>query len=251
MCGFIEDGPVSASTEFVIDNFASLLFGVTGNRPGGLVMTLLLATVGLAFGTVVALAIGAVHDSHRRSVRWLANGYVHVIRGVPLVLLFLLIHQSLGTGRILGISTTPVGSAIVGLILYSSAYQADIIKTGLRSVPSGMIEWARLMGASRVQAYRLVKLPYTLRVMLPALTGQGITLFKDTSVVVIIGVADLTTTARIVLGGDVGNAPFWVATYLTVGFLYFAVAFGMSRLALRLERRYVAGNMIHSLATTD
>ena len=65
---------------------------------------------------------------------------------------------------------------------------------------------------------------------------------------VIIGVAELTTTARIVLGSDVGNTPFWVATYLTVGLLYFVVAFAVSRLALRGERRYQAGNLVRSLA---
>ena len=133
-------------------------------------------------------------------------------------------------------------------MLYSSAYQADIIRTGLRSVPGGIVDWARLMGSSRWQVYRRVKLPYSLRVMQPALAGQGITLFKDTSVVVIIGVADLTTTARIVLGGDVGNAPYWVATYLMVGLLYFGVAFGLSRLALRGERRYRSGDLVNSLA---
>ena len=63
-----------------------------------------------------------------------------------------------------------------------------------------------------------------------------------------LGVAELTTTARIVLGSDVGNTPFWVATYLTVGLLYFVVAFAVSRLALRGERRYQAGNLVRSLA---
>ena len=120
----------------------------------------------------------------------------------------------------------------------------------MRSVPTGIVDSARLAGSSSWQVYRLVKLPYSLRVMQPALSGQGITLFKDTSVVVIIGVADLTTTARIVLGGDVGNTSYWVATYLVVGLLYFVVAFGLSRLALRVEGRFRAGDLVHSLADT-
>ncbi|MGI9645881.1 MAG: hypothetical protein ACR2O6_11295, partial [Ilumatobacteraceae bacterium] len=81
----------------------------------------------------------------------------------------------------------------------------------------------------------LVRLPYGVRVMQPALAGQAITLFKDSSVVIVLGVADLTTTARIALGSDVTNAPFWVATYLTVGAIYFVVAFTVSRVARRRE----------------
>ena len=133
-------------------------------------------------------------------------------------------------------------------MLYSSSYQADIVYTGLRTVPLKLVDDARLMGSTRWQVFGHVKLPYSLRVMQPALTGQAITLFKDTSVVVILGVADLTTNARIALGSDVTNAPFWVATYLTVGFLYFLVAFGLSRLARRGEKRLQRGDLVHSLA---
>lgn len=72
--------------------------------------------------------------------------------------------------------------------------------------------------------------------MRPALTTQAITIFKDSSVVVVLGVSDLTTNARIALGGDVTNAPYWVATYLLVGFLYWCVAFGLARFAERRSR---------------
>ncbi len=240
---------MSAHLEFLGDNLANLLFGFPGHRPGGLVMSVLLALVGVGAGLTLAVGLGSALDSRFRSVRMLAGGYVHVFRGIPLVLLILLVHQVAGNGRVPGLVTTPLGSAFVALALYSSAYQADIIRTGLRSVPVGMVDWARLMGGSRWAVYRLVKLPYSLRVMQPALAGQGISLFKDTSVVIIIGVADLTTTARIALGADVGNAPFWVATYLAVGLLYFAVAFGISRLALLGERRYPAGDLVRSLGS--
>ena len=242
---------MSDQIDFLLDSIPHLLYGFPGQRPGGLVMSVLLALVGAGAGLAAAVVVASAHDARSWWVRRLAQGYVHVFRGIPLILLVLLIHQLISSGRILGLSTTPLASACIALILYSSAYQADIIRTGLRSVPVGMVEWARVMGSSRWQVYRLVKLPYSLRVMQPALAGQGITVFKDTSVVVIIGVAELTTTARIVLGSDVGNTPFWVATYLTVGLLYFLIAFGVSRLALRGERQYLAGNLVHSLAIPD
>ncbi len=84
--------------------------------------------------------------------------------------------------------------------------------------------------------------------MLPAFTGQAVSLFKDTSVVIILGVAELMTVARIALGSDVGNAPYWVALFLVVGFLYFIVAFSLSRLAQRWERSHRRGDLVHTLA---
>ena len=239
---------MSDQLEFVLENLPNLLIGFPGQRPGGLLMTLGLAAVGLGVGFAVSVGVAAVLDSRIRLVRGLAAAYVQVFRGIPLLLLLLIVHQMLGGGHLLGFRSTSLVSAVVALVLYSSSYQADIIHTGLRTVPPALVEDARLMGSSRGQVFARVKLPYGLRVMQPALTGQAITLFKDTSVVVILGVADLTTTARIALGTDVTNAPFWVATYLTVGLLYFVVAFGLSRIALRHERRLRRGDLVHALA---
>lgn len=239
---------MSDQLEFVLENLPDLLIGFPGQRPGGLLMTLVLAAVGLGIGFVVSVGVAAALDSRIRVLRWSAAAYVQTFRGIPLLLLLLLIHQLLGGGRLLGFGSSSLVSAFVALVLYSSSYQADIIHTGLRTVPGVLIDDARLMGSRRAQVFTHVKLPYSLRVMQPALTGQAITLLKDTSVVVILGVADLTTTARIVIGTEVTNAPYWVATYLTVGLLYFAVAFGLSRLALRHERRLRRGDLVHVIA---
>lgn len=238
---------MSEQAEFLLENLPNLLIGFPGHRPGGLLMSLLLAVVGLTIGFAVALVVGSARTSRFRVVRWVAAGHIQVFRGVPLILLLVIVYQLLGSTTVFGLST-PLLAAFVALVLYSSAYQADIIYAGLRTVPINLVDDARLMGSTRWQVFGRVKLPYSLRVMLPAHTGQVITLFKDTSVVVILGVADLTTNARIALGSDVTNAPFWVATYLTVGLLYFAVAFGLSRLARRGERRLQRSDLVHSLA---
>jgi ABC-type amino acid transport system permease subunit len=175
------------------------------------------------------------------------QAYVEVFRGLPLILLLVLVHQVVGSPRF-GLNFSPRTSALISLTLYSSAYQAEITRAGLRCVPQPLVDSARLMGSTRWQIYRLVKLRYAIRVMLPAFTGQAISLFKDTSVVVIIGVAELMTAARIALGNDVANAPYWVSIYLMVGFLYFCVALALSQLAQRWERRTHSGDLIHSLA---
>ncbi|MCP4423075.1 MAG: amino acid ABC transporter permease [Chloroflexi bacterium] len=233
---------------FLLDNLLNLLFGFPGRRPGGLMMSILLAAIAISLGFVIAILIGTVYDSEKRPLHWATYLYVQIFRGLPLILLVLLVHSVLGYGRRLGLPITPFISALVALTLYSSAYQAEIVRAGLRAVPPYLTESAQLLGSSPNQIYRLIKLPYTWRTMLPAFTGQAISLFKDTSVVIIIGVADLMTTARIALGSDVGNAPFWVGLYLLVGFFYFIVAFGLSRWAHRRERLSQMGDLVHSLA---
>ena len=248
MFGFTGAVRVSEQLEFILENLPNLLVGFPGHRPGGLLMSLVLALFGLTVGFAAGLVVVGALTSRFRPVRWFGAGYVQVFRGVPLILLLLIVHQLLGGASVPGIVSAPLLSAFLALVLYSSSYQADIIYTGLRAVPVNLVDDARLMGATPWQVFGQIKLPYSLRVMQPALAGQGITLFKDTSVVVVLGVADLTTNARIALGSDVTNAPYWVATYLTVGLLYFVVAFGLSRLASRSERRLQHGDLVHSLA---
>jgi His/Glu/Gln/Arg/opine family amino acid ABC transporter permease subunit len=221
---------------FIADYLPELLIGFPGHRPGGLLMSVLLAIGGLAIGLVLALGLALLHESRQASLRLLARTVVYLGRGVPLILMLLLVHQFLGTGR-LGVTTSSLQSALVTLAIYSAAYQAEILHTGLRAVPAMLVDDARLLGASRTAVFWRIRLPYALRVMQPALTGQAITVFKDSSVVVVLGVADLTTTARIVLGAEVANAPRWLAVYLTVGVLYLGVALALSRLAARTERR--------------
>ena len=232
---------------FLIENLPHLLIGFPGHRPGGLLLSVFLAAVAVGLGFLIALPLGSGSDSDLWPVRWLCRLYIELFRGLPLILLLILVHQMSGRLR-LGIDLTPRMSAIIALTLYSSAYQAELVRAGLRLVPNQLVETAQSMGSTPWQAFCFVKLPYALRVMLPAFTGEAISLFKDTSVVVIIGVAELMTVARMVLGGDVSNAPYWVGMYLMVGLLYFGVAFTLSQLAERWERRTKMGDLVHSLA---
>jgi len=221
--------------EFVVRNLGNFLIGFPGNRPGGLLMSLILTAVGFSLGLAVALVVAATRDARSRAVRAVTAAYIRVVSGIPLILLLLLTHQLMAGRTVPGLDPA-LTSALLTLVLYSGAYQGDIFAAGFRGVPNGVIEDARLLGCKPWQVFALVKLPYSLRAMQPALTSQAITLFKDSSVVVILGVADLTTTARIALGSDVTNAPHWVATYLTVGVIYFLVALTLSRGAHRWEQ---------------
>lgn len=231
---------------FLAEKLPSLLIGFPGQRPGGLVLSITLAIVGVAAGFVIAVLVSSGYEARWKPIHWFARIYVDVFRGLPLILLLVLVHQVIGSPRY-GLNLSPRASALTALALYSGAYQAEIVRAGLRTVPQQLIESARLMGFNRWQIYGQVKLRYAFRTMLPAFTGQAISLFKDTSVVVIIGVAELMTVARIALGNDVANAPYWVGVYLLVGLLYFCVAFCLSQLARRWEARTQSGDLVHAL----
>ena len=224
---------MSEQIAFLWRHLPNLLWGFPQNRPGGLLLSILLSSGAIVAGLVLALVLGSLQHSRFRIVRWFAGRIVWALRGIPLIVLLILLFQILGTGVLFGLELSSFWSAAVTLTLYAAAYQADIVRAGIGSVPQLLIDDARVLGASPFVVARTITFPYAFRTMRPALATQAITIFKDSSVVVVLGVADLTTTARIVLGSDVTNAPFWVGTYLLVGFLYWIVAFGLSRLSER------------------
>lgn len=238
---------MSEQVNFLVQNLPNLLFGFPGQRPGGLTLSLFLAVLGIATGFLVAMVVAAGRESRLWLVRWLARGYVEIFRGIPLILLLLLIYQVIG-GQRFGLNLSPRFAAVVTLALYSGAYQTEILRAGLKAVPSQLIDSARLMGSTPWQLYRLIRLRYAFRVMLPAFTGQAISLFKDTSVVIIIGVGELMTVARSVLGSDIRNTPYWVSLYVLVGCLYFVLAFSLSMIARHWERQRQSRDLVHSLA---
>lgn len=212
-----------------------LLIGFPGSRPGGLALSILLTAGSLVVGTSLGVLLGLAQESRLRILRLPALAVTRVVRGIPLLVLLVLVHTFVGAGRIPGIETTALQSAALTLTAYAAAYQADVVAAGVRSVPTTWVDHALLLGTSRMRINRTIVAPRALRTMRPALLTQAITVFKDSSVVVVLGVSDLTTNARIALGGDVGNAPYWVATYLLVGLLYWAVARGASAIVARTD----------------
>lgn len=222
---------MSEQLQFLIRQLPNLLWGFPGNRPGGLLLSVLLSGGAIAVGLVLATGLAFARHSPNSAIALLADRIVWVIRGIPLIVLLVLLFQFLGTGAVLGMEFSAFWSAAITLTLYAAAYLSDVVTVGISAVPDQLREDARLLGASRGAVARTITLPYVMRTMRPALVTQAVTVFKDSSVVVVLGVSDLTTNARIALGGDVNNAPFWVATYLLVGVLYWCVAFALSRAA--------------------
>lgn len=230
------------TAEFLWKILPNLLVGLPGQRPGGLILSILISLGAVAIGFPIALIVGSAGASSRWLLRRLADIYVACFRGLPLLLLLLLIHQGLG-GRSFGLTFSPIQSTMIALTLYVSAYQAEVVRAGLLAVPRELMESARVLGAGTLETFLRVRLRYTLQTMLPGFVNETITLFKDSSVVMVLGVGDLMMVARAQLGSTIRNSIYWVPTYILVGILYALVAFGLSRLAVYWERRYTPPQM--------
>ncbi len=232
---------------FIWQNLPNLLIGFPQHRPGGLILSIWLAVLSLLLGFIIAVFVGSGRGSKKMMVRWLSMGYIEIFRGLPLILLLFLIHQGVG-GRRFGLDLSPYQSATIALTLYTSAYQAEIIRSGLQNVPPQLVDSAKLVGASSWQVHWQIKMQYVLRTMIPAFTGQAISLFKDTSVVVVLAVGELLTVTRIILGSDVTNAPYWLTLYIVVGLFYLTIALLASTLAKRWEKKYTNPDLVYALA---
>lgn len=237
---------MSDQLEFLLNALPNLLIGFPNHRPGGLLLSIILAISGIGLGFLPAVLAAAGSESRYRPIRLLARLYVQLVRGLPLILLLLLVQNILGLSfRRLNISATT--AAVVTLALFSSAYQAEVIRAGLRAVPVSIVESARTLGDSPLRVFWVIKLRYALRVMLPALAGEAISLFKDTSIVVVLGVADLMTVASVALGSSGVTAPYWVGIYTLVGLLYFIVAFALSQFLQQREKGSVLAGQVQTV----
>lgn len=213
---------------------AVLLAAVDTMRWGGLLLTFMLTAVGiiLSFPIGVLLALG--RRSNLPIVKLSCIIFIEVVRGVPLItvlfianLMLPLLHPSLAT-------IEGVYRAMAGITLFSAAYLAENVRGGLQSIPSGQEEAARALGLGGWQVTLFITLPQALRAVIPALVGQAISLFKDTSLVAIIGLFDLTRIADsvIVQPEFIGARP---EAYLFISIIYFLFSYLMAWASRRLE----------------
>ena len=197
----------------------------------GLGLGLELALVSIAIGCVIGLLMAFALLSKHRPLRVLASVYVTVIRNTPILVLILLIYFALPS---LGIRLDKIPSFIITLSLYAGAYLTEVFRGGLLSIPKGLREAGLAIGLGEWQVKAYITVPVMLRNVLPALSNNFISLFKDTSLAAVIAVPELTYQAR-----KLNTETFRVAeAWLTASVLYLAtclvIAWGL-RLA---ERRY-------------
>ena len=213
------------------------IFGLAfvGNeRWGGLALTLLLATVGLAVAFPLSILLALGRRSEMPMLRMLSIGYIELVRGVPLISLLFMASVMLPQFLPEGVSIDTLLRAQIAMILFAAAYLAEVVRGGLQAIPRGQYEAAEALNLSYWRAMGLVILPQALRISIPPLVNTFIGFFKDTSLVLIIGLFDLLTTVKVSL-----TEPQWtgygVEAYLFASAVYFVFCFSMSRYSQALE----------------
>ena len=209
---------------------------VDHERWGGLTLTLLLSTFGLALAFPLSVLLALGRRSAMPVVRWLSVAYIELVRGVPLISLLFMASVMLPLFLPAGMSIDKLLRAQLALVLFAAAYLAEVVRGGLQAIPRAQYEMADALGLSFAQKTFYVVLPQALRIAVPPLVSTFIGFFKDTSLVVIIGLFDLLQTVKVSLG-EPAWAGFGVEAYLFVSLVYFAFCFSMSRYAAKLETK--------------
>ncbi len=227
---------------------ALLMFGgvlglsyVETARWGGLPVTLILSTFGIAFAFPLGVLLALGRRSRMPAIKALSVVYIELIRGVPLVSLLFMSSVMLPLFLPTGVSFDKLLRAQIAIILFAAAYIAETVRGGLQAMPKGQYEGADSLGLSYWQQMRLVVLPQALKIVIPPLVGIFIVLFKDTSLVVIIGIFDLTLAAKVALS-DAAWRGFGVEAYVFISLIYFVFCYSMSKYSQALEKRLATGH---------
>jgi len=213
--------------------FLGLAF-VENTRWGGLPLTLILSTFGIAFAFPLGILLALGRRSRMPAIRAMCIAYIELIRGVPLISLLFMSSVMLPLFLPEGFSIDKLLRAQLAIIFFAAAYVAEIVRGGLQAIPKGQYEGAESIGLSYWQQTRKIVLPQALKVVIPPLVSTFIALFKDTSLVVIIGIFDLTQAAKAALA-DPAWTGFGVEAYLFIGLIYFVFCYSISRYSRSLE----------------
>ncbi|MBX8824775.1 amino acid ABC transporter permease [Ochrobactrum sp. SFR4] len=205
---------------------------------GGLLVTLILSVVGITVSLPMGILLALGRRSNMPVIKALCVIFIEVIRGVPLVALLFMASVMLPLFMPPGTSFDKFLRALVGVSLFASAYMAEVIRGGLQAIPSGQYEGADSLGLSYWQKTLFIILPQTLKLALPGIVNTFIGLFKDTSLVYIIGMFDLLGIVRQNFSDATWATPQTPATGLVfAGFVFWIFCFCMSRYSLYMERR--------------
>jgi general L-amino acid transport system permease protein len=209
---------------------------------GGLLVTVVVAAVGI----VLSLPLGVLLALGRRStmpiVKLFSVGFIEFVRGVPLITVLFMASVMLPLFVPPAFSPDKLLRALVGVTLFSSAYLAEVVRAGLAAIPRGQFEAAQALGLSYSRMMRHVVLPQALRVTIPNIVNNTVALFKDTTLVFFVGIFDFLHTIEVARADPKWATPVTSATgYAFAALFYFVCCWSMSFYAKRLERRLSAG----------
>ncbi|MEK4271910.1 amino acid ABC transporter permease [Paenibacillus sp. FSL R7-0026] len=193
-------------------------------------VTLELSFFGVLFGTLLGVIMALMRISRIWPIKFVASAYIELIRGTPMLVQILIIHYGL---TVIGVNLPAFMSGVVALTMNSSAYMAEVFRAGIQAIDKGQIEASRSLGMTNGMTLRYIVLPQAFRNMLPAIGNEFIIIIKDSSLVSMIGIAEIIYTARTIQG--VTFQP--LAPLLVAAGLYFIITFTLANLLSWLERR--------------
>ncbi len=196
----------------------------------GLLVTIEISTISCLIGFSLGTLLAIIQTSNIPLFNFFITAYLIIIRGTPMLIQILFAFYLLPQ---LGITLPPIWAAIIAIGLNSAAYISQVIKSGITSVSKGQIEAAQVLGFSKMQTTRYIILPQAMRVVLPALGNEFITLIKDSSLASIIGVAELTRQGKFIFSRTFDP----ITIYFVVAFLYLVLTSLVSFLVMKLEQR--------------
>lgn len=197
----------------------------------GIKYTIVLSAISLFFGTILGALIGIIKVSKFKILKYIASVYVEFVRGVPLLTQVFLFY--FGSNELFGFNLDAFSAGVIAISLNSAAYVAEIIRSGIESVDKGQMEAGRSLGMSNKQTMKNIILPQAIKNILPALGNEFVTLIKETSIVSVIGIQEITFQTNIVKG--ISFRPLDSIYFSAI--LYFVLTFSISRLVGLMERR--------------
>jgi general L-amino acid transport system permease protein len=211
--------------------------GIGWDMWSGLHLTLMVSSIAIILAFPLGLLLALARRSTLPALRWIATGYIEIIRGVPLIALLFFGQYVLAFMLPAETDLSGITRAIVAMALFTSAYVAEIVRGGLQALPKGQTEAGQALGLAPPTIMRRIVLPQALRSVIPAMVGQFISLFKDSSLLTIIGILEFLGVREIIHAQPDFRGTATAETLVFVAFGYWAFAFAMSRESQRLERR--------------
>jgi general L-amino acid transport system permease protein len=203
----------------------------------GLPLTLIFAVVAMVFAFPFGILLALGRRSRLPAVRAISVAYIELVRGVPLITVLFMASVMLPLFLPTGLTIDKLLRAQIAFILFAASYLAEIVRGGLQAIPTGQIEAADALGLGYWQRTRLIVLPQALAMVIPPLVNSFIGTFKDTSLVIIIGLFDLLGTVNAALA-DANWQGFYVEAYVVAAAIYWSFCFFMSRYSQMLEREF-------------
>ena len=211
------------------------LSAVGSDQWGGLPLTLLLATTAMLMALPLAVLVALGRQSGLPLLRGLCTLYVELVRGVPLISVLFLASFLFPIILPQGFTIDVLLRVQAGIVLFAAAYLSETIRGGLLAVPAGQHDAAAALGLGRWQAMRWIILPQALRAVIPSMMNSAVSIFKDTSLVTVVSLFDLTGSLSLALAGDAEWRSFHLEGYLFIGLIYWTGCHAMSRFSRTLE----------------